>query len=63
MYIARFSVDVMNISSDSEDLFVFLQLDSNPKARKELKSKILIIKSQPRANNIAFISILNNTVI
>lgn len=53
----------MNISSDSEDLFVFLQLDSNPKARKELKSKILIIKSQPRANNIAFISILNNTVI
>lgn len=63
MYIARFSVDVMNIFSDSEDLFVFLQLDSNPKARKELKSKILIIKSQPRANNIAFISILNDTVI
>lgn len=32
-YRVRVSVDVMNTSNDSEDLFGFLQLDSNPKAR------------------------------
>lgn len=33
IYRVRVSVDVMNTSNDSEDLFGFLQLDSNPKAR------------------------------